>query len=863
MLLLVVVLTALAGVGFFKTKPTYGLDVVGGSRLTYQMDLAKVKADKTISLETVRQNTLKVMEDRVGKGLGVVDGVVQLKGDDQIIAELPGISNLEAAEKVIGSSASIKLYHAKTVKTEKASYRKYEVDRTFKSPESSPEVHFVTRTGQKLAPSDPGYKDMIDSWDLVLEGDDLESAGSIPYGNGYQPRMNFSAKGADKLEKFSKKVENQGEMIAFVLDNRVISIAGIKDNTILSDNAVIDGSFTAEYVTGLASLLNSGALPVDLKELSKEQVDPTIGLVAKDQMVTSGLIAFGLICAFLLLYYGWPGFVATIALVLYCLFTLTVMKLIGATFSLAAIAGFILSVGMAVDANILVFERFKEEFAAGRKLLTAMELGFKRALPAIIDSNSCTVLTSFVLMYLGTGSVKGFATSLILGVVISLFTAVTVSRTLLVVSADTIATNEKWYALHRQWFKRIDNKDGYEPLQVVNKAKLWFTISTITILPGILFAFLGGFKPNVEFRGGYEAQYSVKGGITSNDIIANLTKNGFAGSNVKTSHINNDTIAIISIPENAQLQGAETSAAVSKIAAAAGLDAKDSRGYNQIGPAIQKETLYNAVEGVIISSALIIIFLAFRFGMSLGGFVPGLRFGLSAIGALIHDIFFVLAFAGAVGFFLHWEISALYITSMLTIIGFSVHDTIVVFDRIRENLRRNPTGETLEHLMNKSITQSFARSINTSMTVIVTLAILGFFGTPTADLKFFVFAMLAGIISGTYSSIYNASPILYLWDKSVVKRKGEEAGLVGIAQAELVNARRLAAGQSVAMPSMPAPAPKPKPTPKPTPKPEESNGEVSAEEKKGTDGKTQRTYGQVKRRANQPKPGHYELDEDP
>lgn len=856
--LAVIALTALSIFGYLNTKYVYGIDIRGGARFTYQMELDSLKADQKQNVEQIKSNTLHVMENRVTTGLGVAEAAVQLKGKDQIIIELPGETDLRKAEETIGTSASIKLYHAKTVKTKLASYRKY--DATSNKSDSNPEVEFITNSGKTIGFTDPAtkkanpeYADIIKSWDLILEGDDLASAGVAPYGNAWQPTMTFSDKGGIKLESFTKRTMNQGENIAFVLDGKVLSIAPVQDGTVLKDNAIINGSFTQAYCSSLAGLLNSGALPVELKKVSEETVDPTIGGTALNQIVTAGLIAFGVICAFLLIYYGWPGFVATLALVLYCLFTLTVLKAIHATFSLAGIAGFILSVGMAVDANILVFERFKEEAAGGKKLLTAMQLGFKRALPAIVDSNLCTVLTSLVLAYLGTGPVKGFASTLIIGVVISFFTAVTVSRTLLLVFADSFAKNESWYALHRQWFKRVDTQN-FEPLRVLSKSKRWFSISILTIIPGIIFVFTGGFKPNVEFRGGYEAQFSAKDpNITSSSIGSKLEAAGLRGGNVKISTIGNDRIAILSLPPTESLKGRQDEI-IAKIADAAGFNPADQKGFTEIGPAIQKETLENAVKGVLISSALIAIFLAFRFGFSLGGFVPGLRFGLSAIGALVHDILFVLAFAGFMGHFLNWEISALFITSMLTIIGFSVHDTIVVFDRIRENLRRAKAGENLEHLMDVSITQSFARSINTSMTVIVTLAILVAIGTATLDLKFFVSAMLAGIVSGTYSSIYNAAPILYLWDKSVVKRKGEEAGLVGIALAE----RRSTITTTTVAPAPAAATRVAKPKPVARPIDEPTEGEAKPNTTVGKDG---RTYGQVKRRANQQKQNNYDIED--
>ena len=245
--------------------------------------------------------------------------------------------------------------------------------------------------------------------------------------------------------------------------------------------------------------------------------------------------------------------------------------------------------------------------------------------------------------------------------------------------------------------------------------------------------------------------------------------------------------------------------------------------FQSVGPQLQAETERNAVLGVVLSSCLIIVYLAIRFGTGSGGFLAGLRFGVSAIGALIHDILVVFGTAAIVGYFFHWEVSALFLTAMLTMIGFSVHDTIVIFDRIRENLRKSKKTEEFGDLMNRSITQSFARSINTSGTVIVTLLILVLFGTATNELKFFVTSMLIGIISGTYSSIYNASPILYLWDKAIAKKRGPEHSLVGMVAAEQARTRVITTTATQQVQSV------------------------------APDGS--RTYGQVRRRANQPTRG--------
>jgi SecD/SecF fusion protein len=837
-LVVVLVLGLLAGFGFYKLPFHKGLDISGGVQLTYVEDLSKLPDPKDRQNPGKFQEQLvNILADRAHGPLGVAEPVVVAKGDDQILVDLPEFTDIKRAEDVMGSSARIEFYWARNVVTElpQGQNRPYVFEDSKDS--TDPTVNFRTKIGNKLiTPNDPEYTQIIKGWGPpILAGTDLIKAEPENNGATYIPLMHFSTGGGTAMETWSRNHYNQRELIAAVLDNKVLSIAALENNQVLGSEVTIRGTFPEGYVSRLCDLLNQGALPVDLKLLGAQRVDPTLGSQALDAMLRSGLIAFAVVSVFLIGYYAFPGFVAFLALSLYVLFTLTTLKLINATFSLAGIAGFILSVGMAVDANILVFERFKEEMRAGKSLTSAIELGFRRALPAIVDSNACTVITSLVLVQLGTGPVKGFATTLIIGVLISLFTAVVVTRSLLMFFVGSgIATNPAWYAVTRNWFgHRFDSPDA-KPLQVVNKATKWFLFSGITIIVCIPFFFMHGFRLNVEFRGGYEASFPITATMTSDQIEESLKKNGLTGGNVQMASVDAmgnvpaHKVAIITLPPQQGIDLANSDAAnLATIATAAGIQQNPDASFSKIGPQLQVETERNAVIGVVCSSCLIIVYLAFRFGIGFGGFSAGLRFGISAIGALIHDILVVFGTAAVVGFLFHWEVSALFLTAMLTIIGFSVHDTIVIFDRIRENLRRSKKTEEFGDLINRSITQSFTRSINTSMTVIVTLMILVFFGTTTPELKFFVASMMIGIISGTYSSIYNASPILYLWDRAIARSK-PQSSLVAMANAEIARTRTLT---------------------------------TAAAQPESVSTASGRTYGQVRRRANAPATKGIELDD--
>ena len=783
-LLFVIVLGILSGILFVKKPTIFGLDIKGGTRLTYQIKLKADQAGK-VTMEKARSQILQVIARRAG-GMGAAEPLVAAKGDDQVIVEIPGIQDSKKAQEIIGSSARIEMYHARNVDTVQDAGRFY-IPIPNEDP-LNPQITFVRKSDQKkIEPGTEEYKQMISSWTLILAGPDLASARALPKAEGYEPLLDFDNTGTAKMSAWSSQYFGKEENIAAVLDGKVLYISPVQKTANLSNNCVIQGTFTNDYVNTLVGLLNAGSLPADLELLGTTVVSPNIGDSAYTKILTAGVISFAVISVYLIAYYAFPGVVALFALLLYTLFTLTALKTIDATFSLASIAGFILSVGMAVDANILVFERFKEEMRGGRSLRVAIEIGFKRALPAIIDSNACTILSSVVLASIGTGQVKGFAIALIVGVLISLFTAVTVTRSLLIFLVGSgVGEDTRWFAVDRDWFGKF--LEGGRILEVLQKTKKWFLISAATVVFGMVFWPLGGFKLNVELQGGSEAQFLLKADKSSAEISESLEKNGMKGSTVKFGDSgSSQKLAIISVPEDAFKGEKDTTARTQMIQKAGGIEDATSAGTTTVGATLQKEVQIGALQGVLLSILLIIAFLAFRFGFSVGGFRAGLKFGISAIGALLHDILVVIFMAAFFGYLFKWDISSLFLTAMLTIIGFSVHDTIVIFDRIRENLRHPEAGEDLQHLMNKSITQSFSRSLNTSGTVIVTLLILTFFGTATPDLKFFVVTMLIGIASGTYSSIYNASPILYLWDKGVVKKHGEKAGLVGLARQE--NAR--------------------------------------------------------------------------
>lgn len=791
-----IIVAALMGLSIwlYTIRPySLGLDVQGGVRLTYQIIEESLKPEQRQNIPQIQSDLVRIMQSRAGSALGVTEGTVSKKGTDQIVIELPGYADINAAKAVLSTTAKIQVFHADNVQTQKRTTRPF-VQAGDEEENGVPFITFARRStpDKVLKPGDPAYAEMIKGWNLLIEGGDVTNAYPRSEGTNTVPEFNFGGEGAKNLEKFTRTFRNDGEMLAFVLDGKVLSINPVQEGTILKDNAYINGSFDAGYVMTLTDLIKAGSLPADLRELSSQKVDPTIGKKALGDIIFAGFISFGIVIAFLLVYYAFPGLVAALAMCLYVLLTITTLKLIGQTFSLAAIAGLILSIAMAVDANILIFERLKEEMKGGRTLATAMDLAFKRALAAIVDSNAATIGTSIILFAFGDAMVKGFATTLIVGVALSFFTAVAVTRAILggLLSVG-IGTNPKWYALERNWFgEGLEQRAETKPMLILEKRNTFFGISVGLMAIGFVFILLGGLKPNVEFLGGYEAIFQVPASQNASApaILEGLEKAGVKEANVKfgeglSASGSPTRLAYITIPANAGIQ-ANDPAILTTIGTATGFPTEGAS-ITEIGATIRGETIQNAIYGTIGSMAFIIILLAVRFGIALGGLKNGLKFGLSAILAMAHDIAVIFGVAAIVGYLLGWEVSGLFISAMLTVASFSVHDTIVIFDRIRENLRKPHKGQSFDLLVNKSITQTIARSLNTSGTAIVSLLVLIAVGTPTPELKFMCVAMVTGIVVGTYSSIFNAAPILYLWDKATIKSKGAAHGLMAEAEREI------------------------------------------------------------------------------
>lgn len=730
-----------------------GLDLKGGVRVVLRAQTEKLSPEKQREWKPENMaSVVDIVERRVNR-LGVTESVVARQGLDRILVELPGIVDEKEALRLIQTTAQLEFWYLPSVQNERNPMARYRIE---SRTEGGREITTVYDTVQQkevdvvefLQDQKQRAAEMGEQ-NPVVTGAELKPVCKIVHDQMGRPQVSFefNAEGARRFGDFTRK--HVGEILAIVLDNRIISYPSI-DEPILGGKGVIRGNFSAVEAADLATLLNSGALPVPLEIIQIAKVGATLGKESVRQSLWAGVVGLGLVLLFMVGYYLLPGVLASVALGLYTLYSLAAYKALGVVFTVPGIAGFILSIGMAVDANILIFERMKEELRSGKTLKAAIDDGFKRAFTAIFDSNVCTIITSIILFSLGTGAVKGFALMLMIGVAISMFTAITVTRTMLwTLVSMGIGNDPRLFGLGRQWTVHYD---------IVGKKNLWFAISGTFIAIGVIAWAIGGLKLGVDFAGGSELQLHFDRPVTARQVQSALAQAGFR-----------DAKAIVGEGNLVFIRTREISAdeKESMKRALASLGTPQEQSFTQVGGIVSKEQTRNALIAIILSEALILLYLAVRF--AIGGIREGFKFGVAAVIALVHDVLVLVGTFSIMGKLRGWEVDALFVTAMLTLIGFSVHDTIVVFDRIRENLRNRTRGETFHDIANKSILQTFARSINTSLTVILTLVALLVLGSPVVRL--FTIALLVGIITGTYSSIFNAAPIVTWWEE-VAERRG-------------------------------------------------------------------------------------------
>ncbi len=839
LLLVIVPLAILAVIINIKIPMTRGLDIAGGIRVVMQADPTKTDDwPKTTKKRLLKMQSIrKTILERV-KGLaGVSDPVVAVQDDDKLIVEMPGVKDPEKALERIQSTAALEFYYMRNLQSRRNPIADWSVDSlgeayVFTGPQNQ-QINSKDQPEELLTEvvGVPRNKPILSGKDLLAN-----ARPSLNPDNSIVIDIEFNKEGTEKFANFTR--DHVGEYLAVFYDGNLLTCPIVKD-AILSGKAEVSGFDNLREARSIADYLNAGALPVPLKVIAKDTVEPTLGKETINRAVVAGIVGLALVMLFMLLYYRLPGFIAVVALALYALYAFAVFKFIHASMSLAGLAAFILSVGMAVDANILIFERLKEELRSGKTLRAAIDAGFNRAFTAIFDSNMCTAITCGILMWYGTPQVQNFAFTLLIGVAISMFTAITVTRTALhLLVGWEWAQKPSLYGLSVSWFARR----GYTP-DIIGKRTIYFAISAIVIIPGLVVLFTSGLKEGIEFKSGTSIQVSFANPANLIEVMevareyspelapeAKLSRQNGKQTMafIKTTPLTDkDEYALRDdLDERFGISTREVRIEFDKTVTQAGLaravtkyvkekestvdmigGASDARGKEAIVrikqftpqkwdavkkeieskfkvasiaeprpvldvvatvlPTISKELTRNAFWAVVFASIGIILYVSFRF--SIGGLATGFKYGCCAFFALVHDAAFLLGLFAILGKVAGWEINSLFVTAVLTVIGYSVHDSIVVFDRIRENLRHRQRGETYEQLANRSILQTWARSMNTSFTVVLVLGALLVLGGPL--LTHFYVALLAGIMIGTYSSIFNATPLLVVWDKVAAKTR--------------------------------------------------------------------------------------------
>lgn len=745
---LVVLLACIVGFGYLafnivtatvSDKDDYdirlGLDLAGGVSITYQ-----VVGDKpsTEDLNDTVTKLQKRIENELGSDSSTTEASVYPVGDDRITVEIPGVKDANALLEELGTPGSI--YFIK--QTDASGNQNYTYDSSIGNYKLNYELD-----------------DLIANGSVILQGSDVKSANATNQQNqttgATQAVVSISLtdKGTKAFADATTAAYAAGQSIGIYYDGQFVSVP--KVNAAITDGkCVIEGMKTFDEADSLASYIRIGGLNLELKELQSEVVGAQLGSSALSTSLLAAAIGLIIVMAFLIFMYRVPGVAASLALALYTGLMLFVLWAFDITLTLPGIAGIILSIGMAVDANVIIFARIREEIAAGKSVIASIEIGFKKALSAIVDGNVTTLIAAAVLGVLGSGTVKGFAITLVIGVVLSMFTALVITRILMNALYAVGVRDAKFYGKA----KKIKNVD------FVGKKAIFFTCSILVICVGIVgmavhgikgdkslnysLEFLGGTSTTVEFNEAYTLAQA------DDEIVPKIAD--VIGSNDIQTQVVDNTNQIIFKTKSLNLEQRE--ALNTMLEKDYSVDASAITSSN-IGSTVSGEMRSQSMLAVVVAAFFMLLYIWFRF--------KDLRFASSAIIALIHDVLVVLALYAVARI----SVGSAFIACMLTVIGYSVNDTIVIFDRIRENKKtlRDESPESLRALANDSITQTLSRSISTSLTTVVMVLMLLILGVTS--IREFALPLLVGIVCGTYSSICIATELWYVMKVHIKGKK--------------------------------------------------------------------------------------------
>jgi len=578
--------------------------------------------------------------------------------------------------------------------------------------------------------------------------------------------MQMNGKGAKIWEEMTGKAFNQSSQIAIVLDNIVYSAPGVTTGPISGGNSEISGSFTLNEAIALANVLRAGKLPASADIVQADEVGPSLGQEAIDSGMKSFLIALALVLIWMLFYYGKSGIFSDIALLLNILLIFGILSGLGAVLTLPGIAGIVLTIGIAVDANVLIYERIREELNKGKGQKEAVDDGFSNALSSILDANITTGLTALILFVFGTGPIKGFATTLLIGIVTSLFTAIFISRLLI-----------DWYVNkgHKLDFSTAITKGLFRNINIdfLRKRKFAYIVSGLIILGGLFSLFTTGLDEGIDFVGGRTYQVRFAQDVNTEEV-KNAVHDVFESAEVKTIGGNNQLK--ISTKYKVDENSAEVDEEVqSKLFESLKPFLPDGITYDEfkvgsgnkkigkmysgkVSPTIADDIQKSSVWAVLGSLVVVFLYILLRF--------KKWQFSLGAVIAVFHDVLIVLGIYSITWRFMPFdmEIDQAFIAAILTVIGYSLNDTVVVFDRIREFLKEH-TSWNFNRTVNVALNSTLSRTLNTSLTTLVVLLAMFVFGADS--LRDLLFALIVGVVVGTYSSVFIATPIMYDTAKKV------------------------------------------------------------------------------------------------
>ncbi|MFO3787472.1 MULTISPECIES: protein translocase subunit SecDF [Bacillus] len=719
------------GLGYF-TKPaanniTLGLDLQGGFEVLYDVQPVK-KGDKIT--KDVLVSTVEALNRRANV-LGVSEPNIQIEGNNRIRVQLAGVTNQNRAREILATEAQL-------------SFR------------------------------DANDKELLNGADLVENG-----AQQTYDSTTNEPIVTIKLKDADKFGEVTKKVMNMAPNNQLVIwldyekgdsfkkevqkeNPKYVSAPNVSQELNTKD-VKIEGHFKVQEAKDLASILNAGALPVKLTEKYSTSVGAQFGQQALHDTVFAGIIGIAIIFLFMLFYYRLPGLIAVITLSVYVYITLQIFDWMNAVLTLPGIAALILGVGMAVDANIITYERIKEELKLGKSVRSAFRSGNRRSFATIFDANITTIIAAVVLFVFGTSSVKGFATMLILSILTSFITAVFLSRFLLslLVESRWLDRKKGWFGVKKKHIVDIqdtdENTEPYTPFQkwdFTSKRKFFFIFSSAVTVAGIIILLVFKLNLGIDFASGARIEVQSDHKLTTEQVEKDFASLGMEPDTVVLSgeKSNIGVARFVGVPDK------ETIAKVKDYF-------KDKYGaepnVSTVSPTVGKELARNALYAVAIASIGIIIYVSIRFEY---------KMAIAAIVSLLYDAFFIVTFFSIS----RLEVDVTFIAAVLTIVGYSINDTIVTFDRVREHMkkRKPKTFADLSHIVNLSLQQTFTRSVNTVLTVVIVVITLLIFGA--SSITNFSIALLVGLLTGVYSSLYIAAQIWLVWKGKELKKGTEQ-----------------------------------------------------------------------------------------